>query len=148
VPASSSPIKFWFEFQIPTDAWAAQNDNVTNAGTDGINNMNALPFQNLPYDKINSIGKQWIRRFALAICKEMLGYIRSKFDAIPIPNDSVRLNGTALVTEAKAEQAALKEELNKVLDETTYDKLLEKDVSISENSSKIQTYAPNLIFVG
>jgi len=147
-PASSSPIKFWFEYQIPEGPWAEQADNVTDANTDGVNNLNTLPFQNIPYDKINSIGKQWIRRFCLSLCKEMLGYIRSKFATIPIPGESVTLNGTALVTEAKAEQIALREELTKVLDETTYDKLLEKDASISENSSKIQNFAPNLIYVG
>ena len=94
------------------------------------------------------MGKQWIRRYALALCKEMLGYIRSKFANIPIPNETITLNGTALVSEGKAEQKELKEELLKVLDETTYDKLVEKDVAIAEGSSKVQALAPNLIYVG
>jgi hypothetical protein len=148
VPSTSGPIKFWFEFQLPTDPFSDQVDNVTDAQTDGINNMNSIPFQNIPYDKINSIGKQWIRRFCLSLCKEMLGQIRSKFSTIPIPGETVTLNGTALVTEAKAEQTALRDELIKVLDETTYDKLLERDVAITENSLKIQSPIPNLIYVG
>ena len=147
-PSTSGPVKFWFEFQLPTDPFSQQSDNVTDAQTDGVNNMNSIPFQNIPYDKINSIGKQWIRRFCLSLCKEMLGHIRSKFATIPIPGETVTLNGSALVTEAKAEQTALREELIKVLDETTYDKLLERDVSISENSLKVQAPIPNLIFVG
>ena len=69
----------------------------------------------MPFNKINSIGKQWIRRYALALCKEMLGYIRSKFGSIPIPGENVQLNGTALVAEGKAELASLKDELNKIL---------------------------------
>lgn len=148
VPATTGPINFWFEFQLPVDPFSAQSDNITDAQSDGVNNMNSIPFQNIPYDKINSIGKQWIRRFCLSLCKEMLGHIRSKFSTIPIPGETVTLNGTALVTEAKAEQTALREELIKVLDETTYDKLLERDVSISENSLKVQAPIPNLIFVG
>lgn len=148
VPSSNSPINFWFEFQIPTGPWSEQADNITDANTDGVNNMNTLPFQNIPYDKINSIGKQWIRRFCLALCKEMLGYIRSKFATIPIPGESVTLNGAALVSEAKTEQKELRDELIKILDETTYDKLLEKDASIAENTSKVQTFAPNLIYCG
>lgn len=148
VPSSNSPINFWFEFQIPTGPWSEQSDNITDANTDGVNNMNTLPFQNIPYDKINSIGKQWIRRFCLALCKEMLGYIRSKFATIPIPGETVTLNGAALVTEAKAEQKELRDELVKILDETTYDKLLEKDASIAENTSKVQNFAPNLIYCG
>jgi hypothetical protein len=146
-PASSSPLKFWFEFQIPSDPWESDSSGV-DSGTDGVNNVNTLPFQNIPYDKINSIGKQWIRRFCLSLCKEMLGYIRSKFSTIPIPGDNVTLNGASLVSEAKAEQTALRDELMKVLDETTYDKLLEKDTSIVENSYKIQNFAPPLIYTG
>jgi len=148
VPSSNSPLNFWFEFQVPTGPWSEQSDNITDANTNGINNMNSLPFQNIPYDKINSIGKQWIRRFCLSLCKEMLGLIRSKFATIPIPGETVTLNGPALLTEAKAEQKELRDELIKILDETTYDKLLEKDASIADNTSKIQNFAPNLIYVG
>lgn len=146
-PNDSGPDRFWFEFQIPTDPWTDEAGSA-NTGLDGINNINTLPFQNLPYDKINSMGKQWIRRYALALCKEMLGHIRSKFATIPIPGESVTLNGSALVTEGKGEQKELKDELIKILDDTTYDKLLERDASIVENSSKIQNFAPNLIYVG
>jgi hypothetical protein len=147
VPSITGPDRFWFEFTIANDAWQEESANA-DASLDGINNINTIPFQNIPYDKINSMGKQWIRRFALALCKEMLGYIRNKFSTIPIPNDSVTLNGAALVTEGKAEQKELKEELMKVLDETTYDKLIEKDVAIAEGASKVQAFAPNLIYVG
>lgn len=147
VPSNTSPNNFWFEFTIDNDPWVESSEN-TKTGIDGINNINTLPFQNIPYDKINSMGKQWIRRFALSLCKEMLGYTRSKFASIPIPGESVQLNGSTLVTEAKAEQKELKDELLKVLDETTYDKLIEKDAAVAEGAYKIQGFAPNLIYVG
>ena len=72
-----SPSHMWFLFSIPDDAWVEDPDRKD--GVDGINNMNTLPFANLPYDSINSMGKQWIRKYALAISKEMLGQIRGKF---------------------------------------------------------------------
>jgi len=147
VPFESGPDQFWFEFTVANDAWEDDSSNV-DSGVNGINNINTIPFQNIPYDKINSMGKQWIRRYALALCKEMLGHIRSKFANIPIPTESVTLNGTALVSEGKTEQKELKDELLKVLDETTYDKLVEKDVAIAEGSSKVQAFAPVLIYVG
>jgi hypothetical protein len=146
-PTSSTQLKFWFEFSIPEDVLGEESGNGS-SGVDGINNINSIPFQNLPFNKINAIGKQWIRRYALSLCKEMLGYIRSKFASIPIPGESVQLNGATLVSEAKAEQTALKEELNKMLEETTYDKLAERDATIVENASKMQGFAPNLIFIG
>ena len=76
--------------------------------------MNTLPFENIPFENINSIGKQWIRRFALALSKETLGQVRGKFGGnIPIPGDNVSLNASDLLSQAKEEQSALKEELRK-----------------------------------
>jgi len=145
-PSTSAPQRFWIEFVLPSDAWTEESGSA--GGTYGVNNINTLPFQNIPYNAINSIGKQWIRRFALSLCKEMLGYIRSKFSAVPIPGDSITLNGASLISEAKMEQKDLKDELIKILEDTTYDKLMERDAAIADNTQKVQTYAPNLIFTG
>ena len=117
-------------------------------GATGINNMNTLPFGNISYDKINSIGKQWIRRFALAVCKEMLGQVRSKFASVPIPGDSVVLNGPALVSEGKEEQASLRDELKTTLDELTYQRLTERDAAIATSTTTVQQSVPVPVFVG
>ena len=110
--------------------------------------MNTLPFENIPYKNINSIGKQWIRRFALAISKEMLGHVRSKFASIPIPGNDISLNGSDLVSQAKEEQAALRDELKTVLDELTYGQLMSGDADTVEASNKIQANVPMLIYSG
>ncbi len=142
----SGPKKYWVEFSVETDPWTEESDKLD--GATGVNNMNTLPFENIPYDSINSIGKQWIRRFALALSKEMLGLIRSKFATIPIPNESVTLNGPSLVSEAKEEQASLRDELKTVLDELTYEKLAEKDSNISDSSQNVLKNVPPSVFVG
>ena len=110
--------------------------------------MNTLPFANISYENINSIGKQWIRRFALSLTKETLGQIRSKFAAIPIPGESVTLNGSDLMSQAREEQDKLREELKTVLDELTYQKLLETDATKAESVTTIQQGAPIPIFLG
>jgi hypothetical protein len=145
-PYRSGPTKYWVEFTVETDPWT--EDAKRQNGAKGINNMNTLPFENIPYESINSIGKQWIRRFALALSKEMLGLVRSKFATIPIPNESVTLNGPALVTEAKTEQQALRDELKTVLDELTYEKLAEKDSNINESTQNVLKNVPPSVFVG
>jgi hypothetical protein len=146
IPSSVSPEKFWFRFTIETNS--PFEDDV-DSGQNGVNNMNTLPFQNIPYENINSIGKQWIRRFALALSKETLGQIRGKFGgSIPIPGDNITLNASDLLSQAKEEQQALKEELKKLLEETTYDKLIETDKSMVENQNAIINHAPLGIFVG
>jgi hypothetical protein len=146
-PSTMSPTNFYIDFVVPTDAWTNDNANVQSP-VDGINNMNSIPFQNIPYNKINSIGKQWIRRFALAICKEMLGQVRSKFGSIPIPGDSVQLNGTALISEGKEEQKDLREELKTTLSEMVYSKIGEESAKMLEDSTKANSFMPALIFVG
>ncbi len=143
IPYNGGPTKMWVEFSIPTDVW----DN-NDTSTDGINNMNTLPIGNLPFKNINSIGKQWIRRFALALCKETLGQVRSKFGSVPVPGQTVNLNGSALVSEAKTEQNALRDELKATLAELTYAKLAETDANMLENTEKVLDKVPNYIFVG
>ena len=145
-PSSVSPEKFWFRFTVDnTDIWDDDDDN----GQDGINNMNTLPFENIPYENINSIGHQWIRRFALALSKETLGQIRGKFGGnVPIPGENISLNASDLLGQAKAEQDALREELKTILDEMTYPKLLEADKTMTENAKDIMADVPNGIFVG
>ena len=146
VPDEWSPEHFWVEFTIPTDIWDESDD--VDFGVSGVNNMNTLPFDNIPYGSINSIGKQWIRRFALALAKETLGLIRSKFGTIPIPGESVTLNGEALITQGKEEQEKLRTELKEVLAEMEYDALLKSDVELVEAASKIMQHSPLPIFVG
>ena len=110
--------------------------------------MNTLPLANIPYKNINSIGKQWIRRFALALAKETLGQIRSKFGQIPIPGNNVQLNGTTLITEARTDQKDLREELQKILDELTYEKITEIQKNmVKHTQDAVQAY-PYFIYQG
>ena len=147
-PLSTSvgPGKIWFEFSIDPEPWDDQSDRSDHIS--GINNMNTLPLANVPYANINSIGKQWIRRFALSLVKETLGQIRSKFGAIPIPGNNVTLNGKDLITQAVAEQKSLREELQKVLDELTYQKITEIQKAITSNTLEAGKTIPMFIYVG
>jgi hypothetical protein len=146
IPDSVSPDKFWFRFTVnSSDIWEDDNDG----GQDGINNMNTIPFENIPYENINSIGKQWIRRFALALSKETLGQVRGKFGGnVPIPGDNVSLNASDLLSQAQNEQEKLREELKTQLDEMTYPKLIASDKEVTENAKEIMSDVPNGIFVG
>jgi hypothetical protein len=82
------------------------------------------------------------------LTKEILGQIRSKFATVPIPGESVTLNGPALISEGREEQEKLREELKTVLDELTYTKLMTGDAELVEAVNNIEKQIPNLIFVG
>jgi hypothetical protein len=147
IPSNVSPEKFWFRFSIDGNQTPFGDD--IDSGQKGVNNMNTLPFQNIPYENINSIGKQWIRRFSLALSKETLAQVRGKFGgSIPIPGDNITLNASDLLGQAKEEKTALREELTKLLDETTYSKLIETDKAMVDNQNAIINNAPLGIFVG
>ena len=144
---SSMPDKFWFMFTVRKDSWKDYSNKRN--GAKGVNNMNSLPFENIRYSRINSIGKQWIRRFALALSKEMLGQIRGKLGGtIPIPGGSITLNSADLLSQAKAEQEALRTELKTVLDELTYEKLLTKDANMTKTAADVLSKVPVPLFVG
>jgi hypothetical protein len=102
-PDATSPEKFWVQFTINNqyDPW--DNQPGIDNGAKGVNNINTLPFENIPYENINAIGKQWIRRFALALTKEILGQVRGKFSSVPIPGESVTLNAGELLSQARTE---------------------------------------------
>ena len=146
IPTSVSPRNFWINFTVESDVWDEEEDRKT--GVEGVNNMNTLPLANIPYKNINSIGKQWIRRFALALSKETLGQIRSKFGQIPIPGNNVTLNGDKLIGEAREEQKALREDLQKVLDELTYEKMTEIQKNMVKNTQETVTSYPYFIYQG
>ena len=143
----TGPKKMWVDFFVAGDTpW--ENDTDVDYGVNGINNINALPFENTPYQNINSIGKQWIRRFALALAKEMLGNIRSKFTTIPIHGESVTLDGPALISQGQGDQEKLREELKTILDELTYTKVAQSDVELSDAVNSVEKRVPMLIYPG
>jgi hypothetical protein len=146
IPYSGGPRKMWVEFSIP--ASNIEDDTNGRSELEGVNNMNTLPFSNLPYDTINSIGKQWIRRFALALTKETLGQVRSKFATLPIPGDSVTLNGSDLVSQGKEEQNALREELKTTLADLTYQKIAEQEAASAASAEQVLQRIPYSVYVG
>ena len=148
MPDSVTCKTFWFKFSVDGGNQAFEEGEY-DSGLNGVNNMNTMPMENLPYESINSIGKQWIRRFSLALSKETLGQIRGKFGGnVPIPGDNIQLNASDLLSQAATEQQNLREELNKQLDEMLYAKLAETDKAMVENADAIVSKTPLKIFVG
>ena len=147
IPQEVSPEKFWFRFTIvDNNAYATGSFDT---GVDGINNMNTMPMENIAFNKINSIGQQWVRKFSLALSKETLGQVRGKFGGnVPIPGDNITLNASDLLSQAQAEQTTLREELNKQLDEMLYAKIAETDKAMTDNMDSIVGKTPLKIFVG
>lgn len=108
----------------------------------GISGPNNFPLGNIPFATINQPGRQWVRQYTLALCKELLGLIRSKFQSIPIPNADLQLNGESLLTQGRDDKEKLITQMREFLDNMTHAKLLENDAIAAENLNKQLRYVP------
>jgi len=121
---------------------AGGGTNPEDATLGGISSISNIPYGVIPYSSINEIGKQFIRELTLAYSKELLGLARSKFANIPIPGADITLNGSELKSEAREDIQRIKESFTTLLEDTTYDKLLEKDAAKADNMLKLLRMIP------
>ena len=137
IPTSDSKI-FLRIRQYPDPTSPSYHDSTIH----GVSNMSNLPFGNVRYNRINSIGRQWVRSYTLAISMEQLGYIRGKFGSIPVPNSEVTLNSSDLISNGRTDRDGLKEKLREMLESMTYDKLMEVQSLRAEQINKQLKYVP------
>jgi hypothetical protein len=100
------------------------------------------------YSNINDVGKQWIRKYTLALAKELLGAIREKYSTIPIPGSDVSLDGAALRAEAQTEKEVLVTQLRENLEEVSKKTRMENESNMVEQQQKIIKAVPLAIYVG
>jgi hypothetical protein len=117
-------------------------------GQNIITNASNVPYANPTYTTINSIGRQWVFEYALAIVKEILGYVRGKYSTVPIPGSEVTLNQGDLISAATTEKQALIERLRAYLDTTSRKVLLENKSLEAEFQNKTIAQVPMTIFIG
>lgn len=113
-----------------------------------ITNVSEVPYQNPTYSKINSIGRMWIFRYTLALCKEVLAYIRGKYTNLPIPDSGTTLNQADLLSDARTEKEALLKELDDLLGTTSRNQQLELKAAETEHLRQIMVGVPMGVWVG
>ena len=143
-PIPERPKHLLFHYILKSDRVAASLVTGSNIITDTSN----VPYTNPQYRLINSVGRQWIYEYSLALCKEMLGYIRGKYGPIPIPGAEVTLNQSDLLSAATAEKNALIERLRAYLDETSRKSLLERRKDEAEFRKAELGNVPFTIYIG
>lgn len=148
-PVPQGNYKLWFTYTVDAQPGAVSGSAaVNNPGYNGVANISNIPFGNIQYSALNSMSRNWIRQMALAFAKEIEGQIRSKFSTVPIPNGDVTLNGPQLIQDAKTEMEALRASLKEMLEETTYQKLMEKEAQMSQHLQETWKGAPMGIYIG
>lgn len=141
---SSGGGNYWFEYIL-------REERIQSSVTDtpgNVTNVSNAPYNNPTYASINSVGRQWIFEYTLALAKEMLGYVRGKYGNIPIPNSEVTLNQSDLITAATAEKTALVEKLREYFDQTSRKSLLERRAQETEFKQTELQQVPYTIYIG
>ena len=115
---------------------------------DVVSDFSNVPYNNMEFKYINDVGKQWIKKYGLALCKELSGIIRSKYGSIPIPNSETTLDGDTLRSEAAAEKETLITQLREMLEQTSRKALLEADKDEAEFLQEKLQKVPYPIYIG
>lgn len=145
IPNGGGIHELHFEYILLSDR---NNPYVDTQGQDVITNASNVPYNNPTYTTINSIGRQWIFEYALSIVKEILGYVRGKYQTIPIPGSEVTLNQGDLIQAATSEKTALIDRLRAYFDTTSRKTLLENRAAEAESQKSILNDVPMVIFIG
>jgi hypothetical protein len=131
---TGTALKLWIRvYRIPDSL----NPDVPDTTTRGVSNISNIPFGRLNYSSINpGIAHQWIRQMTLALCKEVLGRVRGKFQTIPIPGRELQLDADKLLLEAREDQTRMRDQFKEMLESLTYDKILEREAAKGDNLLK------------
>ena len=113
-----------------------------------VSDYSNVQYNNMQFQHINDVGKQWIRKYGLALTKELLGIIRSKYGTIPIPNSDTTLDGDTLRSEASAEKEGLVTQLREMLEQTSRKALLEADKDEADFLQEKLQKVPYPIYIG
>jgi len=117
-------------------------------GDSVVSDYSNAKYDRIPYSSINHVGTRWIEKYTLALAKEMLGAVRSKFSSVPIPNSEITLDGADLRSEASSEKEILISELRENLEATSRRALLQAQQEESEAMESTLNRVPRAIYIG
>ena len=138
--------RVWFEYYLKSDIRNTNNSNAELTG--GVSDPSNVPYKFITYSSINAPGRQWIRKYTSALAKELLGIIRSKYSAMPIPDGEVTLDGEGLKAEGREEKQQLLEELKEFLESVSLTEKLKAEAEEANAQQEVLNKAPLPIFVG
>lgn len=144
-PKPTGEYRLWFEYMVQSD-FRAKGATVLPTGS--VSDYSNIGYDFVNYTDINDVGKQWIRKYTLALAKELLGAIREKYSTVPIPGSEVSLDGASLRAEAQTEKDYLIEQIRENLEEVSKKTRMENEAAMSQQQNDILKNVPLPIFVG
>jgi len=136
--------KIYFQYYVRDDVVSTTRSSTKYKVSDPSN----APYKFITYSEINAPGRQWIRKYSLALSKELLGIIRSKYSSLPIPGGEVAMDGESLKAEGREEKAILLEEIKEFLDSVSLTEKAKSEQEQAEANSVVLARAPLGIYIG
>lgn len=136
----------WFDYVVVGDKQGSGQTYNPSSGI--ISDYSNIPYSHIPYYTINSIGKNWIYRYTLALAKETLGSVRGKYDNVPIPDQIIKMDGDLLRREGKDERENLIKELRDTLEQTGLQAQMKKQAENAKMMQEMFSKVPTLIYIG
>ena len=144
VPTGLGKTRVYFEY-MSRDEFEHDSQTIQN---DSLSDYSDIPYDFIQYRNINDVGKQWIRKYTLALAKELLGAIREKYSSVPIPDGELQLDGAALRAEAQVEKDMLVEQLRGNLEEMSRKNVMENKAHESTHHQEMLRKVPLKLYVG
>jgi hypothetical protein len=138
--------KLWFEYMVREDF--IKNSVNVSPSANQVSDYSNIRYDFIPYESINDVGRQWIRKYTLALAKELLGAIREKYSTIPIPGSEVSLDGAALRAEAQTEKEALVTQLRENLEDLSRKNQFEMKAAEAQQTQEMLQKVPLMIYIG
>jgi hypothetical protein len=146
-PIFKADATIWFDYMVVDDKTGISSMLQSGSENSVVSDFSNIPYENIQYGNINSIGRLWIYKYTLALAKELLGNIRSKYESIPIPDAVIRMDGDTLRREAAEEKENLIKEIRETLEQTGYQAQLKKHMENAEAMNSIFQKIPIPIFI-
>ena len=143
-PKPTSDYKLWFEYQVVKE----RRENAAIILPNVVSDYSNIGYNFANYSNINDVGKQWVRKYTLALAKEMLGAVREKYNTVPIPGSEVSLDGAALRAEAQSEKDFLIEQLRENLNEVSKKVRMENEAAMVDQQQTVMNKVPLAIYIG
>jgi hypothetical protein len=142
--SNNTPKRMYFEYMVRNEFIA----NSTSVKDNVVSDYSNIGYDFIPYQTINDVGRQWIRKYTLALAKELLGAIREKYSSIPIPGAEISLDGAALRAEASTEKETLITQLRENLEELSRKTQFENRNNEANQHQEMLRKVPLAIYVG
>jgi len=145
-PIPQVGMKVYFDYMLRSERFSGSY--ISGSTGENVSDYSNIPYDNVVYFTLNDVGKQWIRKYFLALCKELLGSIRQKYQTIPIPGGEVTLDGAELRNEAQQDKENLVTQIRENLEAAGRKQQIEDRALEAEHLQTSLKGVPMLIYIG